>query len=416
MARICLITPGHLSTNPRIVKEADALSDAGHEVRVIAADFAEWARVMDNEFDDRPWRLEERFKFGPDAPFFTRLRRSGRQRIARCCAKLWSRSEAIDCAACHPIAPDLVEAARRTPADLYIAHYVAALPAAARAAESNGGLYAFDAEDFHLGDLPDDPQHNFEKRIIAAIEGRYLAGCLYVTAASPGIADAYAEMYGIRRPTVVLNVFPQSQAAEFPTARGAASPNPSVYWFSQTIGENRGLESAIQAIGRAKSKPHLYLRGNISREFRERLAWVEKSACADGRVHILPPAPPAQMVQLASAFDIGLVSETGETHNRRIALTNKQFTYLVAGIPVLMSDVPGHRMFAEGLSDAIQLYPVDDADALAEAMDAWLMNDISLASARRVAWELGNKRFNWDVEHHQLLKLSSNLTRLRRTM
>ena len=40
--RICILTPGHLSTNPRVVKEADALTGAGYEVNIIAADYALW--------------------------------------------------------------------------------------------------------------------------------------------------------------------------------------------------------------------------------------------------------------------------------------------------------------------------------------------------------------------------------------
>ena len=54
-----------------------------------------------------------------------------------------------------PFTGPLTAAAKRVPADLYIAHYPAALPAAAIAARRHGALYAFDAEDFHLGDLPD---------------------------------------------------------------------------------------------------------------------------------------------------------------------------------------------------------------------------------------------------------------------
>ena len=36
MARICIVTPGALGSNPRVVKEADALVRAGHDVHVIA--------------------------------------------------------------------------------------------------------------------------------------------------------------------------------------------------------------------------------------------------------------------------------------------------------------------------------------------------------------------------------------------
>ena len=34
MARICVLAPGQPSVDPRLVKEADALHEAGHEVQV----------------------------------------------------------------------------------------------------------------------------------------------------------------------------------------------------------------------------------------------------------------------------------------------------------------------------------------------------------------------------------------------
>src|SRR5829696_8064623 len=66
---ICLITPGHLSTNPRTVKEADALVGAGFEVTVIAADYLPWAQETDKTFSGRPWRTVPPVRFGPTAPW-----------------------------------------------------------------------------------------------------------------------------------------------------------------------------------------------------------------------------------------------------------------------------------------------------------------------------------------------------------
>ena len=413
MARVCLITPGHLSTNPRVIKEADALSEAGHDVRVIAADFVRWARAADAEFWGRSWRLEVKLRFGPQAPLSIRVKHAIRQRSAQLCTKFGIRGEAIDFAACHPIAPDLIEVARRTPADLYIAHYVAALPAAARAAKLNGALYAFDAEDFHLGDRPDLPRHAFEKSLIRAIEGRYLPGCAYVTAASPGIAEAYARTYGIAQPTVVLNVFPRSQGAEMATPRGTASPAPSIYWFSQTIGPNRGLECAVRAIGRAKSRPHLYMRGNANPSFVNVLQRIAREEGTERQLHFLPPEAPSKMEYLAAAYDAGLSGETGFSKNRRIALANKIFSYLMAGIPILMTDVPAHLAFAEDLKKCSQIYSVDDADALAQAMDAWLLNDEALRIARATAWQLGQTRFNWQYEKERFLDRVNSVLRRR---
>src|SRR5437870_2051059 len=81
--RICLITPGHLATNPRIVKEADALSEAGYEVTVIAANFLDWAHRADAEFGDRTWQVGRKVSFGPRAPIERYLRQTIRRKICR---------------------------------------------------------------------------------------------------------------------------------------------------------------------------------------------------------------------------------------------------------------------------------------------------------------------------------------------
>src|SRR5204862_1198314 len=92
----------------------------------------------------------------------------------------------------NPFTSALIAAAQRVPADLYLAHYPAALPAAAIAARRLGARYAYDAEDFHPGDWPEDEAHEGMRRLVRAVESRHLPGCVYVTAASPGIADGYA--------------------------------------------------------------------------------------------------------------------------------------------------------------------------------------------------------------------------------
>src|ERR1700675_250118 len=86
--RVCLITPGHLATNPRIVKEADALSEAGYDVTVIAADFLGWARTADVEFANRPWRWACKVPCGPRAPKLRYLKQTFRRRAARAFVKI----------------------------------------------------------------------------------------------------------------------------------------------------------------------------------------------------------------------------------------------------------------------------------------------------------------------------------------
>lgn len=401
--RICIITPNHLSRNPRVVKEAEALAAAGHDVHVVHGRYEPtydgFDRAMTLPFGTTvvPW--------GPFmAPRGTYLRQGIAHRLSKYVSKLRPLLGPLAVHAAAPAAPDLMKVVRDVSADLYIAHYVAALPAAAEAAARHGAIYAFDAEDFHLGDLPDAPEHRHANAIIREIEGRYLPGAAYVTAGSPGIADAYAKAYGIETPHTILNVFPTGQAPAEWTPRGA-TPHPSVYWFSQTIGADRGLEQAIEAIAIARTEPHLYLRGTPASGYLEELmAFAGTNGVAD-RVHVLPPDEPERMVRLATEYDVGLVAETGRTRNHRIMLSNKQFTFILAGVPLLMSDIPSHREFAAQAGHAARLFRIEDPSTLAAGMDALLQRGDALSEARQQAFRLGQTRYNWELEGAKLIDI-----------
>src|SRR5688572_18915930 len=59
MARICLITPHHVSFQPRTLREADALCEAGHEVRVVCRQTDSQLTDYDRKLmESRKWRLQ----------------------------------------------------------------------------------------------------------------------------------------------------------------------------------------------------------------------------------------------------------------------------------------------------------------------------------------------------------------------
>ena len=48
MKKICLVSPGHVASNPRLVKEANSLLQAGYDVRVVAGDMVPFVLPLDN--------------------------------------------------------------------------------------------------------------------------------------------------------------------------------------------------------------------------------------------------------------------------------------------------------------------------------------------------------------------------------
>ena len=205
MKRVCLVTTGQPSTNPRLVKEADALAAAGFAVHVVGAHWANWADASDEAMmSRRPWTMELvewRQDRAPRTFQRSRLRHWIAQRTLATPLSGSVRPEWV----LARVGPELGAAALTVPADLYIAHNLGALPAAIHAGRAHGAPVGFDAEDFHSGQLP--PASDLAL-FTARTEKRLLPQCAYVTAASPGIARAYAALCGIPEPVCILNVFP----------------------------------------------------------------------------------------------------------------------------------------------------------------------------------------------------------------
>src|SRR5205823_4048733 len=80
-------------------------------------------------------------------------------------------------------------------------------------------------------------------------------------------------------------------------------------------------------------------------------------------------------------YDVGLAVEPGFSVNNRLALSNKAFTYVLAGLAVILTDTPGQREFAAGLGDGAALCPPRDTPAMAAVLARWAHDKTSLGRA-----------------------------------
>jgi glycosyltransferase involved in cell wall biosynthesis len=390
--RVCIVTSGNVSTSPRVVKEADALHAAGHTVRVVAVD----ALPENGERDvavmaTRGWRLDRvNLRRGDLVGLAHRAMGAGWRATARWIGladRSVSRYLGI-----------LADAAASEPADLVVGHTLAGLPVAVRAAERLGARAGFDIEDYHSGELPSEPRYARERAIVTDVEQRYLPRCVRITASAPGIADAVAARYKVARPHVVLNTFPRAErdAGQAPGPRPTAGRVPSLYWYSQVIGPGRGIEDAVAAVALLDLPVELHLRGTLDPDFAPQVVGRPK-------VVLLPQVPPPELVVQAAAHDIGLALEQPVTENRALCVTNKLFTYMLAGLAVVATDTPGQRGVMADAPGAGLLYTAGRPDELANRLRSLLCNPDKLAACKAAAWEAADRRFNWEVESKSLV-------------
>jgi len=341
------------------------------------------------------------FNAGSAEYWRTRLRHG----LARRLPLAWPLSDRLRRYAVCRVLPELAGAAMRARADLYIAHYTGALVAAADAARANRALFGFDAEDFEAGSYPLAAGPSPMDRLIERFERQYLPRCSYVTAASPGIAEAYNAKYGIPLPTTILNVFP---LAERPRELRAMPPDGPLrlYWFSQTIGLGRGLEDVIQAMGQLKGcNIELHVRGRWAGGYKEALFSLATSVgVLHQQIYSHDPEPQGEMIRLAAIHDVGLALERKNNENHDLCIANKIFTYLLAGNAVIATATSGQQLIMKIIGDAGFSYEPGDVNALARGLRLWYENRNILQQARQKSWDWGTRSFNWDLEKKKLVQ------------
>ena len=396
--RVCVVTAGHLSTCPRMLKAADALAGAGYRVRVVSTRHVDWATAADVEVHRAreaawEWTVVDYHRLSGRRTY---LRSGLRFHATGALAKglgLRRCPLAIAARAYGRVHHELLRAALARPVDLYYGGTAGALASVAMAARRAGVPYALDLEDFHSAEQGDDSISRLVHGLAERIERAILPDAAFLTAGSAAIASACASKYGVR-PIPINNTFPLPKTT--PDLTPSVGEGLRLYWFSQTIGPGRGLEDAVEAMGLAGIPGELHLRGRVIPNYLERLCQLAAQRAPHLKLLNHEPAPPDSMVDLCQGFDVGLSLEPGFTINNRLALSNKAFTYVLAGLAVAFSDTPGQRPLARDLGEGAILYTSGNTAALAAGFKCWADDKSLLARAKKAAWEAAQRRWHWE--------------------
>lgn len=397
--KIVLITTGQPATNPRIVKEADALHAAGYEITVLYNYYISWAEEADKKLLQKvswSYQLLGGSPNGSKILFnYTRLR----FKLANLFNKYFRNKLLVAERAQSRAYDELLEAAKNIKGDWYIGHNLGALAIAVNAAKHNNAKAGFDFEDYHRGE--NDYITKEELSRIIYLENKYVPALDYISASSPMIADKIAVNFPEKKGKIItlLNCFPLAQQPVF-REKDEHDKTLQLFWFSQTIGLNRGLEILIEAMLKMKDKNiHLTLAGRSNEDFKQ---YIDKFALSiKDQIHFAGIINPEEIPAFAAEFDVGMALELSEPENRNICLTNKVFTYLLAGNAIILSQtnmqLDFNQLYKIGAS-----YKTNNIKDLSMKINSF-RNIQNLRSQRLHNFILAKEIFNWDREGLKLI-------------
>lgn len=154
---------------------------------------------------------------------------------------------------------------------------------------------------------------------------------------SEAIANEYVRLYRIRKPALVLNCprFAETNRGNIFRERFGIRPDQIIVLYQGGLTKGRGIEILLQAFsGLAGDKVVFVVMGygpleGLVREHQGRLA----------HVFFHPAVPPGELLGYTASADYGVLFYEDNCLNHRYCSPNKMFEYLMAGIPVLSSNL-----------------------------------------------------------------------------
>ncbi|GAA1970819.1 glycosyltransferase family 4 protein [Catenulispora subtropica] len=362
--RILMLVISNVATDTRVMREAAALADAGHAVHVIGKDVSTGYEppkgvTVGSVGAGSAFRKEGAESLG------ARRRLPPHLRAARWLLLPQHRNSAF--AAWRAKAGQLAAAAEF---DVVHAHDFNTLPLGVELARQRGVPLVYDTHELWRGRPRVGRPTPLQKRREARQERDWGARATTVITVGEGVADALREAYGWRHVDVVRNTFPLPEGGPVEPPRTASG---AVY--AGRIAPFRELE-AIAGASELVRPLRIVIAGPADDTY---------LGSFDGKAaEVVGPRPVDEVDALLRELGISLVTHSDKWLNHRLAMPNKLFHAVRAGVPVVGTDVQELRRVVEEHKLGA-LYRPGDAASLAAALREVAQNYETYAANVRAA-------------------------------
>jgi glycosyltransferase involved in cell wall biosynthesis len=378
-----------------LVKEADAFATVGFDVTVLYNLVADWAQVLDKDiFEKVKWKYiqiggtnKSQWQYQ-----ISRIRFSFYRFVnKRISIKLFSEKAHARCYS------NLLDVAIKLNADWYIGHNPGAMAIASNAAIKANAKAGFDFEDYHRGEYINTKNDAYKRQIF--IEKKYTNMFNYISAASPLIANEIVGDFPYKK-DVIFNLLNTFSIKQQPIFKNNDEQCLRLFWFSQNIGKDRGLEQVCRVLKNINDVTiKLVLVGNYSEELKA--YFFNLAGKMSENITFAGISQTNNLIEMCSQFDIGLATELNTPLNRDICLTNKIFTYLIAGNAIIFSKTTAQLDFNNEHKVGIVF---NNDEELMECI-LFYKNKENLLKQRKYNYKLAKEKLNWEIESKKLLAL-----------
>jgi glycosyltransferase involved in cell wall biosynthesis len=409
---IVSVTPIRIQTDSRSFKIAASIARFGYASIVIEAEKSDLDRSK------LPFELRSMSRVLPafEAPEKTKVKDSQAAGLSVAFRHVWD--ALLDLIPVFPIIPflfrylqrNIVQPLRSVPrASLYYVHGVTLFPIMNYLSKKHNAPLIYDAHDFYAGmrSPAEVGKLNFGRRWITAfyrhLESQLVRKAAALVTVSDGVAELEEKTFG-RRPIVVRNChdvrLDQEPSAHLRQVLGL-SPDQFILVAVGNAKEGAAIQEALDAMQELPAHVHLVFLGRF---FEPHMKSI-RGRRLEGRVHIVPPVKPFEVVPFIRSANASVILYYPRSVDYRNSLPNRFFQPLAAELPILYPELPEIKKIAEKYEVGIPIDP-QIPRSISDAAK-WLVNDPSLVARYKRNLRVAGDEVSWEREETTLHGLIS---------
>ncbi len=296
------------------------------------------------------------------------------------------------------------------PADIWHGMWVGSLPAVLAMRRRHGGRAIYDSRDVFMRSREYARLGQPGRAVLAWIERRWAGRVDRVLTVNDAYAALLEQDLRVARPTVVMNCpviwTPPSPRPDLIRQALDIPAQTAIVLYQGRLAVERGIEQAAQAILAVPDAVLVVLGFGYHEAALSELASHPPYA---GRVRLLPPVPPDDLVRWSASADVLVMAIQPTTTNHRYTTPQKLFEAMAAGVPVVASDLPGMAPIVQSTGAGVLCDPTSPASIAAAIRQIVDAPPDEREAMRARALRAAHERYNWAAQVETLLALYREL-------
>ena len=298
--------------------------------------------------------------------------------------------------------------------DVIYCHDGATLRLGGKVAARSGAHFLFDNHELEAHRSP--PLSAMRRKFVEREEKKFLPKAHRIFTVGDEIATYLEQSYGLERPIVLYNS-PPVTASYWPEHW---APNRSrslrvdigvnqqelICIYTGNVAYGRGCEDVILGLSRLRDSakfegvplPHFVMVGRVVDKVREAMLDLARSHKVEELVHFVDPVPAHSVVDYISTADISIIPVQPKALSYEYAMPNKLFEALLAGLPILGSNLTEMGPFIRENRVGRTFIP-GDSDDLAQQLARIIIERDEYTGNHR---EKLTQKFSWEAQQKKL--------------